>query len=87
MSQNSNHRIRKEIVWTYSNIAAGTEEQADSLARNTEVLNYVINLAINAEAAVRKEALYVVTGLLDNCGFDQVSREKAQKFFGCFFTF
>jgi len=62
-----NGKIRKEIVWIFSNIAAGNSEQILHLVKsvNGKLFRYIVQLSQNAEDRVRKEALYTITSALN----------------------
>ena len=73
-----NGKIRKEIVWIFSNIAAGNSEQISHLVKsvNGKLFRYIVQLSQNAEDRVRKEALYTITSALNGSKPEDVSISK-----------
>ena len=71
-----NGKIRKEIVWIFSNIAAGNSEQIIHLVKSVDgkLFRHIVNLSQNAEDRVRKEALYTITSALNGIRSQDVSK-------------
>lgn len=59
-------RIRKEICWLLSNIAAGTDSQRLSII-SSDLLGLLIDALMRYELYIRREALFAVTNLLYFC--------------------
>jgi importin subunit alpha-6/7 len=59
-------RVRKEICWIISNIAAGTYNQIKQLMRE-DIVKLVIDAVSQYELFIRKEALYALTNILQFC--------------------
>ena len=58
--QQSKKAIKKEALWTLSNIAAGTEELIETVISSVANIQQVIQLCINEDEDVAKEAAYEI---------------------------
>ena len=58
--------IRREILWTLSNIAGGTDDQCMKLFSKSKIINSLLESAenINERPIVKTEALYVISNIL-----------------------
>eukprot|EP00758_Cryptobia_borreli_P013963 Tbor_TRINITY_DN5883_c1_g4::TRINITY_DN5883_c1_g4_i1::g.6505::m.6505 len=71
LSPQRSRAIRKETLWTISNIAAGNIEQIQALI-NEGILSLAIECLQNAEHEVMKEACWAVANLATNGTPDQI---------------
>ena len=55
--------IRKEACWVISNIAAGTQQQINTVLKTKGCMQQVIEMAISSEWEVRKEAIWIVSNI------------------------
>merc|ERR1712071_509957 len=69
-------KIRKEIIWIFSNMAAGLPCQIDSLlaAVDGNVFQHIVSLSLNAEERVRKEALYTITSTINGLAAKKIEK-------------
>lgn len=53
-----------EILWTLSNISAGTEQQIRALLNDAELVQKLFNLMEHPIYTIRREAILVITNLI-----------------------
>jgi hypothetical protein len=56
-------QILKEILWSCSNITAGTEQQIQIFLNHNEILTKVFLLCNSTNLALKREAIYVITNI------------------------
>jgi importin subunit alpha-6/7 len=66
-----NKKLRKEMCWLLSNIAAGTPKQITSLMNTKNLSETLITLAVEADWDTRKEAIWAVSNAITG-GTDRI---------------
>ena len=61
-----NKAVLKETMWLLSNIAGGTKDQAEALAKRSRILREVVKASHSDNWATRKEGLWTLCNLLSN---------------------
>ncbi|KAG0438743.1 Importin subunit alpha-2 [Dictyocoela muelleri] len=62
-------KIKKEICWTISNIAAGTPQQVQQIF-NKNLIPILID-ALNSDTSIKMEASWAITNLISHCDKDE----------------
>lgn len=72
LMRTGNSRLRKEATWCLSNVTAGNRTQIQSFIDNSDLVELLLDLAVEADVATKHEALYTLCNALNGSTQEQV---------------
>lgn len=72
LSYSHNERILREVCWTISNIAAGTQKQIQKIIDTNGLIDTLVNRIIDFPISAQKEGAWIITNIASEATAEQI---------------